>query len=128
MTAVGVASPKAQGQAITRTATACSIENAFELLPAGKDVAGIHSKRKMATQTRNVINASSNTTGTKIADILSANFWIGAREACASCTKPIIRASVLSEPVFTTFIKIDPVWFTVPPINELPTTLYTGFD
>jgi len=63
--AVGVASPSAQGQAITITA------EKYRRL-----VAKLAQSKKY--QIRKVIIAIIITTGTKIADILSANHWIGA--------------------------------------------------
>ena len=58
--AVGVAKPSAQGQAMTKTATECMI--AVSKIPLTAQVA------------MKVIRAITNTTGTKIPEILSANF------------------------------------------------------
>lgn len=63
--AVGVASPKAQGQAITITAAKYNSE-----------VSKFAHRAKYRIQ--KVITAIPITTGTKIPDILSANPWIGA--------------------------------------------------
>ena len=60
MIAVGVAKPRAQGQAMTNTATACMI--AVSKIPL------------MAQVATKVTKAIARTIGTKIPEILSANF------------------------------------------------------
>ena len=72
MSAVGVASPSAQGQAIIRTATAAV--KAFVASPSTTNHA------------INVTNEMSSTTGTKMLLTLSASFCTGAFVACASRT------------------------------------------
>ena len=85
--AVGVAKPKAQGQAITNTVT--EVSSACAKSPS----ANIH--------TAKVKIASPITTGTKIPAILSTNFCTGALLPCASCTIRIICASTVSLPTFS---------------------------
>ena len=62
--ATGVASPSAQGQLITRTATACII--------------AISAVAPVSSQTASVITEIKSTTGTKTPETLSAIFAIGA--------------------------------------------------
>ncbi len=69
--AVGVARPSAQGQAITITAEKYN-SDAVSPAPTTKN------------HTANTINAIMITVGTNIAEILSANHWIGALDHCAS--------------------------------------------
>src|SRR3989338_8316017 len=71
ISAVGVASPKAQGQETTSTATAKSME-AAKFNP------------KIKYQRAKVKSAKTTTAGTKYSEILSATSWIGALVACAS--------------------------------------------
>ncbi len=70
-TAVGVARPMAQGQAMTTTAIALSI-------------APIQSMRATQIHPKKVTSASPMTIGTKYRPISSVSFWIGALLACAS--------------------------------------------
>ena len=88
--AVGVANPNAQGQAMTRTATAAIIakENAAP---------------KMENQITKVKKEMKITMGTKYAEIISANLSIGARDACASSISLIILESVVFAPTFVAF-------------------------
>ena len=72
MSAVGVASPSAQGQAMMSTATAAV--KAFVASPSTTNHA------------INVTNEMSSTTGTKMLLTLSASFCTGAFVACASRT------------------------------------------
>ena len=114
MMAVGVARPSAQGQEITRTATAC--ERATAKLPG-------------ATKTNhaaNVTNAIPMTTGTKMPAMLSARRSIGALELVASSTRRIMPASVVSSPTAVARILNQPPVDTVAPVTESPTTLLTG--
>jgi hypothetical protein len=86
MTAVGTASPIAQGQAMMSTATAAA--NARITSDAG-----------LATnQTTSVATAMDSTTGTNTALTRSASRWIGAREPCASRISLTMWASTLSAP------------------------------
>ena len=70
MMAAGVASPSAQGQAITITATAW--------------ISAASSPAPMASQPARVTSATTSTTGTKMADTWSTSRWMGALAACAS--------------------------------------------
>ena len=85
MSAVGVARPSAQGQAMMSTATA-AVNASAEL--AGDDEPA--DERRDARSTR--------TTGTKTADTRSASRCTGALPACASATSRAIWASAVSAP------------------------------
>ena len=102
MIAVGVASPIAQGQAITSTATA---------LVSAKSAAGAGPR---SHQTTKVTAAMARTIGTKTAATRSAIRWIGAREPWACSTSLMIRASVVSLPTRAARNTKPPVRFTVP--------------
>ena len=89
--AVGVAKPRAHGQAMTITAEKYS-SDAVSPAPT------------MKNHTRNTNNAMMITVGTNTADILSANHWIGALDHCASWISLIICASAVSLPIFVVSI------------------------
>ena len=93
--ATGVASPSAQGQEITNTAT-----------PAVS--AFVMSCPPKKNHNRAVINAMDMTTGTNTPATLSASFAMGALEAAASSTSRIICARVVSSPTRVASIKKDP--------------------
>ena len=88
ITAVGVARPIAQGQAITKTATVLMIARASELSPlcaemsTGIGIRYIHNTK--------VMTATAITMGTKTAEILSASCWMGALLDWASSTNLMI--------------------------------------
>ena len=84
MSAVGVARPSAQGQAMISTETAAP--NANEALSPA------------ASQNASVAAASAITTGTKTAEIRSASRCTGAFPACACATSRAIWASAVSAP------------------------------
>ena len=86
MTAVGTASPMAQGHAMMSTATAAAKARTAGAVSASTN------------QAANVAIAIEMTTGTKMPEIWSASRWIGAREPCASRISFTIRASTESLP------------------------------
>ncbi len=88
ITAVGVASPMAQGQAMISTVTKAM---------RAKTKAGCGPRSNQSTKAAMAIEI---TTGVKTPAITSASRWIGAREACASCTSRTICASAVSAPTF----------------------------
>ncbi len=95
--AVGVANPKAHGQAINNTETkTVRINSGF--CPA-------------ISQTKAAATAIAITIGTNIADILSASLAIGAFEFCVSSTRLIILASTVSSPTLVVITLIVPVVF-----------------
>ena len=85
MSAVGVASPSAQGQAMISTATAA--------------VNAVRCRRRRRRASRRASAARSTiTTGTKIAETRSASRCTGAFPDCASSTRRAIWASAVSAP------------------------------
>jgi hypothetical protein len=72
MTAVGVARPRAQGQAMTSTAMLKSSAKRKGVWPAGSQAAGYQPARPAAYQPSQVQKAMVTTTGTNMAAILSA--------------------------------------------------------
>ena len=87
MMATGVASPSAQGQLITRTDTALAIAKP--------------TSAPTTIQIPKVSAAMARTTGTKMAETLSAAFAIGALVAAASETRRMICESAVSPPTFS---------------------------
>ena len=112
MIAAGVARPRAQGQAITSTATAL-INACSRLAPA-------------SSQPPRVSRAISSTAGTNTALTRSTSFWIGALAAWASSTRRMIRASTVSPPnaVVRTISRPSPL--IAPPVTRSPGALATG--
>ena len=84
MSAVGVASPSAQGQAMISTATAAVNASAADA--------------PKASQPASVSSARTITTGTKIAETRSASRCTGALPDCAASTRRAIWASAVSAP------------------------------
>ena len=111
--AVGVASPSAQGQAITRTAMAWT-----------RPAAGCPSH----AQTAAVAMARPTTTGTNIAEILSARRWIGGLAACAARTRRTMLASTVSRPVAVARAMNSTPALSVPAKTVSPAQRSTGRD
>ena len=109
--AVGVARPRAQGQAITSTATA-----------AVKPPVGSPSSAHAA----NVSTATASTTGTKTAETRSASRCTGALVAWACRTRSAIRATAVSRPIRVTSTTSRPDVFSVAPTTSSPGALSTG--
>lgn len=114
MRAVGVASPRAQGQAMISTATAAVNEAVTSSVASS-----------WATS---VPRAISSTTGTKTAEIRSARRWAAALPLCASSTSLAIRASRVSEPTLVASTTSRPETFRVAPVTESPGAVSTGRD
>ena len=112
MSAVGVASPSAQGHAMISTATAAS--NALE------------TSRATTSHPTSVASARTRTTGTKTADTRSASRCTPALPACASATIRAICASIVSEPTFVARTTSLPYVFTVDPATSSPARTSTG--
>src|SRR3989338_1988421 len=117
--AVGVANPSAQGQAITSMLT--NDTSAYESACA---------KPKYDVPITNHVpserKARAITIGTNTAEILSANFWIGARLPWASSTILIMWARSVSEPIFfASNIKL-PVVLMVPATTPSHAFFSTG--
>ena len=110
--AVGVARPSAQGQAMISTATAAA--NARPVSPA-------------AIQKTSVAVEITITIGTKIAATRSARRWTGALPDCASVTRRPIWASAVSAPTrVARTISSPPPTFTVAPVTASPGCTSTG--
>ena len=102
MIAVGVASPRAHGQAIISTVI-------MARSPCVSPSCGANTAQPM-----NVITEMAMMTGTKTEAILSTVFCTGAFVPCASCTMCMIRESTVSVPTFSAAMRKAPFWFTVP--------------
>ena len=112
--AVGVASPSAQGQAMTSTATA-AVKAACGLCPVSS-----HPARVAADSTR--------TMGTNTPEIRSARRWTGALPACAAVTIRPIRASVVPSPTAVARTSRTPEVLTVAPVTACPASTSVGTD
>ena len=116
MMEIGVARPRAHGQAMIRTATAT-------MRPCA-----IRGSGPTRAQTTNATTAMAMTAGTNTPATRSAIRWIGARERWASATMATMRASIVSRPTFSAVTTRAPVWFRVPPMTVSPGVLVTGMD
>ena len=112
ITATGVASPKAQGQLITRTEIPLAKANPISS-PSTSHIAI-------------VTKAIAITAGTNTPDTLSAIFAIGAFDAAASPTVLIIFDKVVSSPTLVASQRIKPDWFMVAAHTLSPSALSTG--
>ena len=112
--AAGVARPRAQGQAMIRTAT-----------PLRRAVASSASPRSQPT---NVAEPIARTTGAKTPATRSTSFCTGALEACASSTSLAMRARAVSRPTRVASTTTRPSWLTVAPKTPSPGPLSTGSD
>ena len=115
MTAVGVARPRAQGQAMMRTATVVPMAS------TSRSVLGPN-----VIQPMKVARAASRTAGTNQAETWSASRCIGAWEPWASSTRRMIWARVLSAPTASARTTRVPVRFAVAPMTWSPGRLSTG--
>ena len=112
--AVGVASPSAQGQAMTSTATA-AVKAACGVCPVSS-----HPARVAADSAR--------TMGTNTPEIRSARRWTGALPACAAVTIRPIRASVVPSPTAVARTSRTPEVLTVAPVTVCPASTSVGTD
>ena len=112
--AVGVASPRAHGQAMIRTATA-AVNAAVS--PASAPI-----------QNPRVATDSAITIGTKIPETRSARRWTCALPFCASSTSRAIWASWVSAPTRVARTTSRPPALTVAPTTGSPTPTSTGTD
>ena len=114
-TAVGVASPRASGQAITIVEMAkVSASNNVCLIT--KD------------QNRKVIRPEPIASITRYLANRSASFCAGAFEFCAVSTSFTIWARAVSSPTFAASNLTEPDWLIDPPITSSPGFLETGID
>ena len=105
--AVGVASPRAQGHAITSTETADS------------KASGSRSVPPTASHISKVSTAMPTTTGTKTRATRSTTRCTGALEPCACCTMRMICASMVCWPTCRAFMRRLP-WLTTVPAHGRP--------
>ena len=112
--AVGVANPKAQGQAMTNTETAESNPKESAFSPP------------KTIQEPKVRMEIPKTTGTKMLDTLSTSRCTGALLPWASCTRWMIWASRVVLPIFSAVISRIPFWLRVPANTGSPGPLATG--
>src|SRR2546425_665164 len=103
---IGVARPRAHGQAIISTATATT-------KPCARRGSGPNN-----AQAKNARSAATTTAGTKYAETLSARRCIGARLRWASLTSFTICASMVSLPTRSVSITKLPLVFRVPRSEE----------
>src|SRR5215469_5549235 len=101
---IGVARPRAQGQAMMRTDTAAT--KAYARRGSGPTL----------PQTRAATTAAAMTAGTNQAETWSARRWIGARLRWASATIWTMRESRVSAPTFWARMTKAPVLLTEPAI------------
>ncbi len=112
--AVGVASPSAQGQAITSTEMAAT--------------SAVSPEAPNASHAPKVTKASPIIVGTKTADIRSTSFWIGALPTCAASTICATLARVVSSPTREVCTCNTPPPLIAPAITSSPGTRNTGID
>ncbi len=112
ISAVGVASPIAHGQAMISTATAA--------------VKAVAAEAPASSQPARVASESTSTTGTKIAEMRSASRCTGAFPACARSTSRAIWASAVSAPTFVARTTRRPEALIVAPASSEPGPTSTG--
>ena len=115
MIAVGVARPRAQGQAMMSTETNATSAR-WSRTSTGEKL----------NHNTNAVMAIQSTTGTKTPLITSASRWIGALLPCASCTSRTICCSTVSFPTLVASKRNAPVRFTVAPKTSSPGRFSTG--
>ncbi len=133
--AVGVASPSAQGHAITSTAIMAA--RASVTAPS---VGSTHGSTRLAARrtarngpgmTSHMVSvkpAMTSTVGTKIPVTLSANSWMGTLVPWASSTSLMTWARKLSLPTLVALTLMRPFWLIVAPITSSPGPFRTGID
>ena len=114
ISAVGVARPRAHGQAMISTDTAA--------------VNAAVSPSPVPAQNPNVATASAITIGTKMPEIRSASRWAWALPFCASSTRRAIWASCVSAPTLVAATTSRPPALTVAPTTASPGPTSTGTD
>src|SRR5699024_30237 len=112
--AVGVARPRAQGQAMISTATV-AVNAALTGKPAPSHAPSVATATAMAT-------------GTNTAETRSASRWISALPDWASSTILAICANCVSEPTRVALTTRRPPAFTVAPVTGSPAVTSTGTD
>ena len=115
MMAVGVARPRAQGQAMMSTET-----------KATRAMVNRVGSGAATYQTANVAMATHSTTGVKTPLMTSARRAIGALAPCASCTSCTICWSAVSRPTLVASKRNEPVLLSVAPNTSSPGPFSTG--
>ncbi len=112
--AVGVASPRAHGQAMIKTATA-AVKASTVGLPSN-------------SHTLRVARAIRMTAGTNHVEMRSARRWTSAFPSWASSTRRAIWANCVPEPTAVARMTSRPPWLTVAPVAVKPGAASTGRD
>mmetsp|Transcript_4217 Transcript_4217/g.11656 ORF Transcript_4217/g.11656 Transcript_4217/m.11656 type:complete len:444 (-) Transcript_4217:906-2237(-) len=133
MTAVGVARPRAHGQAMTSTEMEKRRGRVQSLNPSWAYgqvtlTSSIAPELSRAAHTTKVRADMHRTAGTNLAAMRSATSWMGALEAWALSTSRMIFANVESSPMTVTAKRIDPSRLMVPPMTSSPSCLCAGTD
>ncbi|MNE29467.1 hypothetical protein D3C80_1229490 [compost metagenome] len=135
ISAVGVARPRAQGQAITSTATLDSSPTRPADSSASTQGSQVvpHSRRPrsdspQSSQMARLARLMSSTTGTKRPVMRSANSWIGTLVLCACSTRSITWARKVSWPTLVARTCSRPSLFRVAPITASPGPFSFGSD
>ena len=135
--AVGVASPRAHGQAITITATAAKTASESWVTSGSHSTHGRNPSAQAAkarsgpgktSQSAKVSSASPTTAGTKKEVTLSANACTGTRLCWACSTIRITCARKVSLPTRLARTFSRPSWLMVAPITASPLPLAAGAD
>mmetsp|Transcript_42724 Transcript_42724/g.134807 ORF Transcript_42724/g.134807 Transcript_42724/m.134807 type:complete len:228 (+) Transcript_42724:999-1682(+) len=126
ITAVGVASPIAHGQAMTSTAQPNMKASDEARCHPCIDRSGSSSSERRAAQLAHVRRASATTAGTKTDEMRSAKACTSGLRICASDTTFMILASTVSLPTAPTRTQSAPEQLSVPPITCAPSALGTG--
>ncbi len=114
MIAVGVASPRAQGQAMISTATAA--------------VNACSAPCPVSSQPASVSSDSAMTTGTKMPLMRSTRCWTGAFDVWACSTRRAMCASCVSAPTRVARTSRRPCALTVAPATSSPAETSSGTD
>eukprot|EP00123_Amoebidium_parasiticum_P017272 comp23779_c2_seq1/m.41236 comp23779_c2_seq1/g.41236 ORF comp23779_c2_seq1/g.41236 comp23779_c2_seq1/m.41236 type:complete len:313 (+) comp23779_c2_seq1:1163-2101(+) len=127
MTAVGVARPRAHGQAMTSTVMRKLKARRKGVKPMGMS-SGPSTKCATHSQTAKVMVAMTMTAGTNLLAILSATAWMGALFDWASSTNRVICDSTVAPPTRVVRTCSTPWPLMLPPMTSSPTFLCTGMD
>mmetsp|Transcript_72277 Transcript_72277/g.169208 ORF Transcript_72277/g.169208 Transcript_72277/m.169208 type:complete len:251 (-) Transcript_72277:1189-1941(-) len=130
MTAVGAASPRAQGQATTSTEIAL-IKLKVMLLwrsDSGRPSRCTAPQPRSNSHRTKVARLRTRTVGTKRLETRSANSCTGARCAWAASTRPTIWAKAELSPTASSRTWSCPPWLAVPPTTWSPGPFATGSD
>jgi hypothetical protein len=112
ITATGVASPSAHGQAIIST-----------------EISTVNASLKSPVPMSHAVPASmarAMTTGTNMPEILSASLAMGAFDPCASSMSFTIRARVVALPTRVARQTTEPLRLMLPPVTSAPSSFSTG--